>query len=172
MKCGVISKYGQSKNFIFSYFYLFLLICMVWNFHETRKFKNKPENVGVNFSDTKYISLYCVQIYGDISTLRLLSTLCNIPKGLATWLRSNKALLLSNAILTRNYQNPSRLLNLAISKLLHPSEMVIITLSLKILLSLLCYHFSTWNFFGVVNPQNFSFGERWKFCVNHNCYWY
>ena len=45
---------------------------------------NYPENLVTNFSERKDTDFCCVQINGDICTLSLLITLCNMPKGLVT----------------------------------------------------------------------------------------
>ena len=53
-------------------------------FLRDRKFKILSENLGTNFSEWKDIDFCSIQIYGDITTLWLLITLCNMPKGVVT----------------------------------------------------------------------------------------
>ena len=45
---------------------------------------NYPENLVTIFSERKDIGFFCVKINGEISTLWLLITLCNMSKSLET----------------------------------------------------------------------------------------
>ena len=42
------------------------------------------ENLAIDFSESKDTDFCWVQIYGDMSILWVLITLCNMPKGLVT----------------------------------------------------------------------------------------
>ena len=59
------------------------LVCVL-NFYLDDYHFNYPENLATKFFEKKDIDFCCVQINGNMSTLGLLITLCNMPKGLVT----------------------------------------------------------------------------------------